>query len=122
MFKRFQKSIRDFAATPKIKDFKLGFKEDSTWSNFPTVRTSIFQNEESKHREDMRAIAIAEFNLQKDSIQKNLKVQHHIMIVTLVAAMAAILSSIIAIIIALNSDPPKITVEVNNQKTSQKAN
>jgi len=74
--------------------------------------SSLFVSEETKHRDDMRAIALAEFELQKEAQSQNLRIQHRTMIVALAAVVVALLSSLLALVIAITQNPPVVKVQV----------
>jgi hypothetical protein len=62
---------------------------------------------ESQHMRNMEKIEIARLEQDRESTNNNLLAQHRLMIVTVVATFIALLSSVSAIFIAINQDPPK---------------
>lgn len=76
-------------------------------------------------RRNAQKIEVARLEQERDAINKNLKAQHRIMIATLILAFVAVISTIVAVIIALTANPPTVMVRLeqpNKQKTIQTSN
>ncbi|MDB5178017.1 MAG: hypothetical protein JWO61_400 [Candidatus Saccharibacteria bacterium] len=67
---------------------------------------------EDIHNDRMESISLANMALQKKAAQHTLKIQHRTMIITMLAVIVAMFSSVVAIVIALNQPTPNVKVEL----------
>lgn len=81
-------------------------------SMYAFIPPIIGQTDEAIYRRNAQKLEIAKLAQEKDAIDKNLKAQHRVMIATLAAVVVALLSSIVALIIALSSKPPVVNIQV----------
>jgi len=77
-------------------------------------------SDEQRYRQNMEAIALAEFELGKEAQRQSLKLQHRTMIVALAAVGVALLSSLLALAIALAQKPPVVNVQAPASQTHRR--
>ena len=111
------RALKSLLTTPSVKNTRLDFSEPV--SNSSAVSRAILDampmgylapSEESRNRTDNRKIAQAQLDAQIRTANENLKVQHRTMMVALAGVFVALLTAVIAVIIALTTKPPVLQV------------
>jgi|GEM_PF-5261309 len=104
--KKFWEQVKLFLKPPKVRDIIPKIQKRDPWK-----LRFMANEEESMHRENMENIALTELEVQRDTANHNLSLQHRMMIITLLAVVIALFSSVAAIIIARSSKPPQVIVK-----------
>lgn len=115
MFRKITKALKDFVAqqhtnlndiAPDLQVNKMEF----------SALNSLIRNQDIKHQEDIKAIELAKFQLEKEAHIRNLRLQHRLLIVTLLAVFVASLSAIVAIVIAVNQKTPEVMIQLDTNE------
>lgn len=107
MLKKVWKSFTGFFFAPKLNDVQPAIHN----------RGITVLNDTNKHQNNAENIALAELQLQRDALQKNLIVMHRTMLVALFAVLVSVILGIYAV-----KSKPNVTVKVYEQKTIQTTN
>lgn len=84
---------------------------------------AMIGDEANRRAENMQNIALADLQLQRDALQKNLVVMHRTMLVAFFAVLVSILLGIYAIKSKQTIDiQPRIEVHLDEQKTIRASN
>jgi hypothetical protein len=121
MFRKIYKSIKTFLTPPQINSNFPSIDYDYT--PVPVLANAILEafgptkaESEARHRRTIEKLEHANLKQSADTANKNLIVQHRLMIATLITALIALFSSISAIIISINQKPPVINVSPSQSK------
>jgi hypothetical protein len=79
----------------------------------------VGERDEDILRRNAQRLEMAKLDQERDIANANLKAQHKIMIATLITALIALLSSGIAVVIALHNKPPIVNVRPNVIKNNE---
>lgn len=67
-------------------------------------------SDDEVHRRNERRLELMRLDQERDAVNKNLKAQHRLMVVTVLTALVALLSSTVAVYASLHSKPPIVNV------------
>lgn len=107
MLKKLAENIKSFFKAPRLNEIQPAIHD----------RGIVMTTAQNKHNNNMENIALADLQLQKDALQKNLILMHRTMLVALFAAIISLILGVYAVV-----SKPHVKVEVYEQKTLQKTN
>ncbi len=84
--------------------------------NASYIPLAIFDKPEDVARRNIEKLEVAKLEQDRDAVNKNLRAQHRLMLAALAAVVVAILSSIVAVIIALHTKAPTVIIKGTNVK------
>lgn len=112
MLKKLQTWIRDFLGTLSSNTLAPKLRYPNPLAKF-LKKHSVYREDltdDERYKRNLEDIELAKFNLQKEAIDKNLLAQHRLMIATLIAALVALVTSVIGIFLVLRDEPPVVNV------------